>query len=127
MLKSKFIKDILELLCEGDACGESVRDQINYLTESDYNYTGAGLFVSFMSAEGIGKFKTEHEPLILNGVVITSKELGIGADATVFCDKGLIDYLEIWSYDGFYPAAELKTYTLTQKWKGSPGRTIVVE
>jgi len=127
MIKSKLIKDILDLLSEGDSFGRSVREQINYLTEKDYNYTGVGLFVKFSHSDGIEKFKTDNERLILNGVIIRSTEIGLGAEAMVFCDKGLIDYLEIWSHDGDYPMKELETYTLTQEWTGSPGRQIVVE
>jgi len=127
MIKSKFIRDILDLLSDGDSFGQSVREQINYLTEKSYNYTGVGLFVDFSHDPGIEKLKTNNEKLILNGVIIRSKEIELGAEATVFCDNGLIDYLEIWSHDGVYPKKELETYTLTQEWTGSPGRKIVVD
>lgn len=115
------------MLTDGDSFGLSVRGQFNYLTEKEYNYTGAGLFVNFSHADGIEKFKTDNEELILNGVTIKSKEIGVGAEATVFLDNGLIDYLEIWSHDGMYARKELETYTLTQEWTGSPGRQIIVE
>jgi len=127
MIKSKFIKDILDLLTDGDSFGQSIREQISYLTEKDYNYTGVGVFVNFSHADGIEKLKTVNHKLILNGVIIKSKELELGAEATVFCDNGLIDYLEIWSHDGVYPKKELETYTLMQEWTGSPGKKIVVE
>lgn len=127
MIKSKFIKDILDLLSDGDSFGESIRRQVDYLTEKEYIYTGGGLFVNFSHTDGIEKFKTDDEELILNGVIIKSKEIEFGAEATVFCAKGLIDYLEIWSHDGVYPKIELRTYTLTQEWTGSSGRQIVVE
>ena len=42
MIKSKFISDILDLILDGD-----VRNQKDYLTEKDYEYTGVGLFVNF--------------------------------------------------------------------------------
>jgi len=127
MIKSKFIKHILDLLSDGDSFGQSIRGQVDYLTEKEYNYTGVGLFVNFSHADGIEKFKTDNEKLILNGVIIKSKEIELGAEATIFCDNGLIDYLEIWSHDGVYPKKELETYTLTQEWTGSPGRQIIVE
>ncbi|MBI3219871.1 MAG: hypothetical protein HYZ44_10190 [Bacteroidetes bacterium] len=127
MIKSKFINDILDLLLEGDSFGQSVRGQISYLTEEEYNYTGVGLFVSFSHTDGIEKFKANDEKLILDGVIIRSSEIELAAEAMVFCDKGLIDYLEIWSHDGVYPKKEIETYTITQEWPGSPGRQIVVE
>lgn len=127
MIKSKFIKDILDLLSDGDSFGLSIRGQLDYLTERDYNYTGVGLFVNLSRADGIEKFKTDTEKLILNGLIIKSKEIELGAEAIVFCNNGLIDYLEIWSHGGAYPKKELETYTLTQEWTGSPGRQIIVE
>jgi len=127
MIQSKFIRDILDLLSDGDSFGQSIRGQVVYLTEKEYNYTGVGLFVNFSHADGIEKFRTDNENLILNGVIIKSKEIELGAEATIFCDNGLIDYLEIWSHDGVYPKKELETYTLTQEWTGSPGRQIIVE
>jgi len=60
----------------------------------------------------------------LNGVEIESSELELGAEAMVIIKNGLIDYLEIWSYNGEYPEKELTSYTLTQQWIGSPGRQI---
>lgn len=127
MIKSKFIKDILDLLSDGDSFGQSIREQVDYLTEKEYNYTGVGLLVNFCHTDGIEKFKADKEKLILNGVIIKSKEIELGAEATLFCDNGLIDYLEIWSHDGVYPKKELETYTLTQEWIGSPGRQIIVD
>lgn len=127
MIKSKFIKHILDLLSDGDSFGQSIRGQVDYLTEKEYNYTGVGLFVNFSHAHGIEKFKTDNEKLVLNGVIIKSKEIELGAEATVFCNNGLIDYLEIWSHDGVYPKKELETYTLTQEWTGSPGRQIIAD
>ena len=127
MIKSKFISNILDLLSDGDTIGQSIRQQINFLTETECTYTGVGVFVRFSHAEGINKFKVDNQKLILNGVIIRSREIGLGVEAIVFCDKGLVDYLEIWSHDGEYPTKELETYTLTQEWPGSPGRKVLVE
>ncbi len=127
MINSKFIKNILDLLADGDTMGLSIRGQIDYLTEGEYTYTGVGLFLDFTHAEGIEKFKSDQEKLILNGVIIKSKEIALSAEATIFLENGLIDYLEIWSHDGVYPTKELDAYTLTQQWMGSAGRQIVVE
>jgi hypothetical protein len=118
MIKSKLISDILDLLLDGDSFGLPVKQQRNYLTEAEYNYTGVGLFLRFNRLDGIENFRLAKEKLILNGVVITSKELNIGAEATLFFDNGLVDYLEIWSFDGEYPRKELETYTLKQDWIG---------
>jgi hypothetical protein len=126
MIKSKFISDILDLILDGDDIGD-VRNQKDYLTEKDYEYTGVGLFVNFSYVDGIDKFKAKNENLIIDGLVIKSKELKIGASVTMFFIDGLVNYINIWSYDGIFPKNELETYTLTQEWIGSPGRQLIVE
>lgn len=124
-IKSKFIANVLDLLLDGDELGEQAKQQIDFLTEKNFNYTGVGLFVSFTHNEGIQSIPLKGETVI-NGLVITSPELGAGAEASVCLKEGLIDYLEIWSYDGVYPEQELTRYTLTQGWVGSPGKKVEV-
>lgn len=124
MIKSKFVTDILDLLLDGDALGQSARLQMDFLTEHEYTYTGVGLFVNFTHANKIEQFRLETDTTIINGVEIKSPELDIGAEAMLHITNGLIDYLEIWSYSGEYPTKELTGYTLTQIWPGAPGREI---
>lgn len=124
MIQSKYIADILDLLLDGDDLNRKTRLQIDFLTDVDYNYTGAGLFVSFSHAEGIEKYRLATDQAIINGVEIKSTELESGAEAVISINNGLIDHLEIWSYSGEYPKKDLSSYTLTQNWKGSPGRLI---
>ncbi|QNF33740.1 hypothetical protein HUW51_13795 [Adhaeribacter swui] len=124
MVRSKFIKDILTLLLDGDEEGVFARNQLNYITEKEVEYTGAGVFIYFKYANGIEKFQLENRTLILDGVKIISTELTADADATLFYKNGLIDYLEVWSHNGEYPKTELKNYVLKQDWKSSPNRII---
>lgn len=124
MVKSKYISDILELLIDGDLDGITAREQLPYITEDNFEYTGGGLFVGFSKNEGIEKHKVSIPTLILNGVKIETSEFPIEADATLFFKDGLIDYLEIWCYLGDYPSQDLTKYTLTQIWEGSPNRKI---
>ena len=112
MIRSGLILDILNLLLDGDDVDGQAKMQIETLTESDYHYTGSGLFVSFSHDEEIFKFRLTEESLVMNGVEIKSPDLAIGADATVFFKDGLIDHLEIWSHDGNYPEKELTDYSL---------------
>jgi len=79
---------------EGDENGKAVRPQIDYLTDSEYDYTGVGLFVSFQPAEGIPRYNiVGSKRIILDGVSITSPELKIGAAAILFIKDGIIDSL----------------------------------
>jgi hypothetical protein len=126
MISSKYILNILELLLDGDEAGKALRSQINFLTDVEYEYTGVGLYVTFQSTDGIENWKYKEDKIILDGVSITSTELGIGASATVFVSNGVIDYLEIWSYDGEYPKRELSNYTLKQEGDFGTGREITV-
>ena len=47
MLKSKFTATILELLLDGDKEEINAKSQLKYLSESDYEYTGSGVFIGF--------------------------------------------------------------------------------
>ena len=124
MLKSKFISDIFELLLDGDEDGIKAKSQIEFITESDYEYTGSGVFIGFEHKKGIEKYRCEKNDLILDGVEIKSSELEIGANCTLFFSNGIIDNLEIWSFGGDYPNSELTKYELTQVWKNSPRKAI---
>lgn len=124
MLKSKFISDILDLILDGDEAGIKAKSQIQFISESDYEYTVAGVFVGFQHENGIEKYRCEKNDLILDGVEIKSPELEIGANCTLFFSDGIIDNLEIWSYGGDYPKSDLTKYELTQVWENSPQKTI---
>ncbi len=124
MIKSNFITDILDLLLDGDKDGKLLRQQIPFLNDSKYDYTGAGLFVTFNHDIGIEKFKLKNDELVLDGVDIFNEADSIEADATAFIKNGLVDSLEIWSKTGEYPKEELRNYTLTQSWNNSPRREI---
>ena len=115
MISSKFVLDILELSLDGDEIGKTLRLQIEYLIDAEYNYTGVGLFVTFQSTAGIENYKYKKDKVVLDGVSITSNELGNGASAIIFVTEGVIDTLEIWAHDFEYPRKELKNYTLRQE------------
>ncbi|MFV0535833.1 MAG: hypothetical protein ACK5M3_00505 [Dysgonomonas sp.] len=124
MIKSQFVLDILDLLLDGEN-GKFLVPQLDYMFDSDYNYTRSGCFVTFTHSEDIVKYRSK-EDFLFDGVKIESSELDGRADAILFMKDGIIDYLEIWSFDANYnyPSIELMTYTLIQEWNGSPQRVI---
>lgn len=127
MIKSKYISDIINLLIGSDDVDLKIRQQINFISDTDYRYTGSGLFVNFSVSEDINTYRIETNDLLLSGVKIASKELDIEGEANLFFKSGIIDYLEIWCYSGFYPQNDLPTYTLTQFWIGSTGKQLSTE
>ncbi len=122
MVQSRYISDILDLLLDVDDSGLDARNQLPYITEEDFEYTGGGLFVGFTHSKEINNFRVRLPELILDQVKIISSEFPIEANATLFFKDGIIDYLDIWCYLGDYPKQELKHYTMTQCWQD--GRTI---
>ena len=124
MIESTFISDILQLLIEGNDNEARLQSQLPFLTESSREYTGIGAFVNFDHVDGIIQFKTEQDNLILNGVTITTQELDMEANASLFFKDGIINYLEIWCCFGEYPHKDLTQYTLQQVRENSPNRTI---
>jgi len=128
MIKSKYINDILDLLLDGDDEGISTKKQLEYISEEKFDYTGSGLFVKFSHTEKAKDFKTDKLDLVLNGVTILTSEYAIECDAILFFSEGIIDYLEIWCYNGEdYPKKDLVKYTLTQTLINSPEKTIRTE
>ena len=127
MIQSKYISDIVELLLDGEDDSVSAKQQLPFITEEKFDYTGTGLFVNFSHSKKITKYKISATDLILDGVKIQNTELPIEANAILFFTNGLIDYLEIWCYLGNYPNRDLTKYTLTQIWKNSPKRIITTE
>jgi len=115
MIQSKFISDIVRLLVEINDNHPHAKKQVDFLTDTEYLYTGAGLFVTFSHDQGINNYTCAVDKLIIDGVEIQSTELSHGADTILFFKNGVIDFLEIWTYDGCYPRAELKKYTLIKK------------
>ena len=126
MIQSKYINDLLDLLLDGDD-GILARNQLPFLTENGFEYTGSGVFIRFSNESDINSHNVDSENLVLNGVLIETKEYPIEADATLFFTDGKIDYLEIWCHFGDYPEKDLTQYTLTQIWEDSPGKKIFRE
>lgn len=124
MIKSQFIKDILDLLLDCDGAGLALRPQIDFLEEKEYDYTGVGLFVYFNFIEGIQAIKYQDDPGFIDGVNIWSTALNEYAYAGVFCKEGIIDSLEIFAWAGDYPKGELTDYIMRQEWGKGPKREI---
>ncbi len=111
-MKSKFINDVVEFILNNSS-EEQIKKQINFIIEDSYDYTGAGVFVSFKHKKGIDAYKSKKENLMLGGCQIESTELKIGAGGMLFFKNGLIDILEIYSCDECdYPVSDLKNYKL---------------
>ena len=127
MIKSFYIRNILDLLLDGDEYGAFARQQMPFLEDTVYDFTSSELFVSFEHLQGIESFKVDKPNLVLNGVKIETDEYPIEADATIFFKQGLIDYLEIWCYKGDYPKRDLTRYTLTQIWNTTIKKTMTVQ
>ena len=117
----------MELLLDDSKEGFLAKQQLPFLSDLKYEYTGQGLFVSFGHDLKIEKFRLENE-LNLSGIKIETEEYPIEADAILFTKEGLIDYLEIWCYNGEdYPKNEITRYTLTQNWMNSPKKVFSTE
>ena len=124
MIKSTFIASIIDLLLDVDGDGLALRKQIPYLSENEHDFTGSGVFVSFLHEDGISQYRLPDEAAVLTGVLIRSTELTAEAEAILHVRGGIIDNLEIWSTDGYYADKEPTSYELRQVWKGSHGRMI---
>lgn len=125
MTTSRLIEDILDLSLDGDEIGRSLRPQIPFLNDADYNYTGVGLYVYFKQEAGIEQCKCRQSECVLDRLELTSAEFEGIAETMVFVVDHFVSYVEIWSRIGRYPLKELSHYTLTQAWLGEAGRRVV--
>jgi hypothetical protein len=125
MINSKMVSDLLQLLLEDDAEGQTYFLQLPYLSISNVNYTGSGVFFQFSHIPTIEIYKTDEEYNHFCAVRISSEELTAEAEAIVYVKNGILDYLEVWSFDGNYPERELGSYKAWQAWKGSPGKFVI--
>ncbi|REG97959.1 hypothetical protein [Flavobacterium aquicola] len=124
MISSKFIIDILDLILDDEKEAKLLRNQIGFLTVTEIEHTGIGLFINFENELKKECFKVDKN-LTFDGVEIKNEELNILADAILHVKDGIIYQLEIFNKNGSdYPKDEIETYTLTQNWNGSKNRTI---
>ncbi len=121
MIKSKLISEIIEKTVAGEKFEDFLIEQMKYLSETDEEYTGVGLYVSFKHDNEIEKFRLSEQQLHelfgeyshrLDKFELINFEMRVLADATVHFSNGLIDCVEIWNKLGEYPNEELVTYTL---------------
>jgi hypothetical protein len=128
MIKSLYIKNIMDLLVDSDEFGVLYRPQLDYITDDKYDYTnGSGLFVTFTTNDKINTLPQNKDTNVIDGVTIKSIENGLVAKAILHIKNGLIDSLEIWCATNNYPDHDLKKYTLQQDWVGSSNRQIIVD
>lgn len=113
-------------MLDDDAAYDLVSQQVDYITEDHFEYTGSGVFVYFKMEEEGKKYRAHLEHNRLNGVLVKSEEMDIGAEATISLSDGLIDFLEIWNYGDVYPSGEPVHYTLEQAWKKDESRKRIV-
>lgn len=114
MINSPYIQNILLLLIKGNEHEAALKKQIDLLTDDQYTYTGAGLFVDFVYDEAAAEHKVNIEEIV-NGVLIESPELELGANASLFLENGIIAFLEIISRSSDYPEKTLDKYTLSRE------------
>jgi len=136
MIKSRFIRDILDLTLDGFESEELARKQIPFLSEGETEYTGVGLFIDFIIGEGAECYRIPTDKatsldidgntiLPLYGAEIRNDELNISADTILHFKNGIIGCLEIWNHNGEnYPKEEPDNYELIQNWLDAKGRTI---
>jgi hypothetical protein len=123
MIQSQFIRDIFQLSIHEDAYGDKFRHQVACLTESEYEYTGSGVFIFFKQDPEIAKWTIsedevmdilEHaeESQLFCIMEIENKKDRIEAEPIIRMKEGLIDSIEIWNRRGDYPRRELEFYEM---------------
>lgn len=127
MLTSNYILDILDLGLDGSDSENLLREQIRFLSISELEHTGVGLFVYFKSEDLIEQFRADVNDERLDGVQINSPENKIQAEGIIHIGNGIISSLEIFNFCGEdYPTIEPSTYELSQKWVDhGNGRVII--
>lgn len=130
MIQSQYILDIFDLTFDDHKAGDLLRKQVDFLTITETEHTGVGLFITFSADPSVKDYKAKRELLVneadnkeilemVDGVEIKNESQNILADAIVHLKEGIIDCLEIWNKNGEnYPVVEPENYELTQTWLG---------
>ncbi len=139
MIKSEFVRNILELTFDDFKDGNLLRQQIPFLIEREREHTGIGVFIYFNSNKEISNYKVDTGKIttfdiygnpveVLNGVEIRSKALSILADTNVYLSHGIIDHIEIWNKSGNdYPLTDPEHYELHQIWLDKSERKSLIK
>jgi hypothetical protein len=138
MIQSQYILDIFDLSFDDHKASNLLRKQVEFLTVSETEHTGIGLFISFSANSDILNYKAIRELSVnekanneifemVDGVEIKNDAQSILADAIVHLKEGIIDCLEIWNKNGEnYPLIEPEHYELTQNWLGDRDSRIII-
>lgn len=127
MIASPFIYDMLDLLLDGDEQGFVARNQLPFLTEAEIEIIADGFVVYFTNETPEDAIAITDRELGLDGLLIQNDTIGIYAEAAIYLEDGKVDCLEVWAVSGEIPMPDLKSYTLTQVWEDSPGRTLTTD
>lgn len=124
MIESHLIAEIVHVTLEGELFEEALRQQVQFLEESEYEHTGNGMYVYFEMQAGIEDYRLTYDQRVklfgANNPELTKFELinepmKVHADVTVHLTDGLIDCVEIWNKLGEYPEEDLLTWQLKRK------------
>ena len=124
MIESKFTLDILDLILDDEAEAKSLREQIDFLTETEIEYTGIVMFIYFENVF-IYEEPSNHRNSVYNGVELINEKQNVLADVILHVENGLIKSIEIFNKNGEdYPSGKLESYILRQIWISSKNRII---
>jgi hypothetical protein len=94
MIKSKLIASVLLKFSEYNQELSVLPEQIKYLTENEFEYTGSGLFVDFIIDETAYKYPI-YSNIIFSGAYVYSPKVICGAETLLKFEKGVISSLEM--------------------------------
>ena len=139
MIKSQYILDILDLAFDDHAECDLLKKQVSFLTVTETDHTGIGVFIHFSADDEIQQFKLdtsnarnfdiEGNPTdMLDGIEIRNSDLSILADAIVHLKNGIIDHLEIWNKCGEdYVQTDPEHYEIDQMWLDESKRRTIIK
>jgi hypothetical protein len=136
MIKSQLLLDVFNLTFEGLEHEDSLRNQIQFLSEGETEHTGVGLFINFETEKGVEAYKIPTEKAEnrntcgqayerINGIEMRNEKLKILADIDVTITDGIIDCVQIWNKIDDYPTIEPTAYELEQVWVDSKKRKLI--
>ncbi len=137
MIKSQLVLDILDLALDHEKETEKLKNQIPYLTEKEYEFTGVGVYIYFDQDPKIFMFTANfpYEGNVLengniayrlNGIEIRNDKEKFLADATVHLINGIINCVEILNKIGVYPTKEPDNYAIYQIWIDEDKRRTII-
>lgn len=106
---TRFERDLLENLIEGDAEESVLRGQLGLASVAERDYTGVGIYITLLIPEYAPRTRMANRDLHTTPMAyLRHPELKAGAQAVLWFEDALMSTIECLALEGLWPSDESK-------------------